>query len=174
VSSAKKRIMKYIESITPSTPIFKVSIPDPIEGYSIRVEKDENFKYKAQMDMSEPLAKLVAECYSETFNMRSKKYDVYPDTITSQVITTVITNMVAFIESNMPCKNPKMTKLYKWVYNVKYNCSDEVLDGMLLIYTYMEPLVDPNSFKILEDKKQHTPNIFALLEAMKEKHEARS
>ncbi len=121
------------------------------------------------LDHNDPVVKRMVANYSETFNMQTKKFEKQSfDTIALRDIYNDIKN--AFLSAS-PLKNPRMSKLYKWMYENIERLEYE--EGMIALYRYVSTSTG-NSFRFKDGPDNpHAKNLVAILEKMREKYERR-
>jgi hypothetical protein len=159
-------LLKYTESFETSLPIFKLRLNS--NGGQIRMSESIS-KYEPTPIEGDILSELVCSCYSESFYARQGEFRLDKGQIASQAMRKIRDQMKQFVEKNLPMRNPKQSKLYRWMYREMPNTT-EVNTGLVLLYKYMRMHADDVGC-IGKDKQEHLDNIIIMLDAMRVKHE---
>ena len=97
------------------------------------------------------------ECYIESHNYSDSQH----------VFNRIEQYLLKFLRNHMKQKNPKVTKLYKWMsyYLQKYNAPNGFLDEQLMLFKYLKANIGNN------DSEVHIKNGIGILNALKTKYE---
>ena len=168
-----ERLKKYTEGFQTSVPRFTLSIRSPDKD-RLSCTQLESCQFNPQPIENDPLSKLVCNSYNESFNLRDGKYYINKEQIVQTAVSKAIETIVAFLERNMPTKNPRQTKLYKFysrtvlrTYDMDIDFRKKIIDDVLMVYKYVAPMLDENNFGKLA---AHAPfnmahNAISLLDA---------
>jgi hypothetical protein len=154
-----KELQEIAKQFEVSKPIFEASL-----GYEgSRVEFTLKKTYRPNLaEFSDPVAKLVARRYQEVFKSNEQRFvhNIQMDCVYGDVIDIII----AFYELNSNLKNPKQSKLYKFLSSTYIKYDHPSAEGFIALYRYIKK---PLFGSLPDDKK----NVLAILEMMREKYE---
>lgn len=161
------KLKEYTKDFTVSRPIFRLHLST--RGGTIEPDiSDSVYKYKPTPTEGDVLSALVCGNYREEFSIREGVFIINVDSIANNAMGEIRSEVVHFIEKNLPLRNPRQSKLYRWAYrNMPSN--DEFNGGLILLYKYINERIIPDSIP-LDHKVQHVKNVLAMLEAMMEKY----
>ena len=143
-----------------SQPVFKVTLST--SGKELIFETKDAYDSGEELT-EDPIAKLLAERYSETLNKRETRFEAYVDV--DSAFYYIVREFIQFTLNHGVHKKPKQNKLYKWLnqFDCKYN--QPLSDGFVTLYRYAV------RNGALNDSNPHTINVLAVLELMREKYE---
>lgn len=121
---------------------------------------------------SDPVRALLAQHWSEVLDRRTLKYT--PTVDVEKAFFELKRVVETFYLQNSPLKNPKQTKLYKWL-----SCNDlhvagykhPTVEGFIALFRYMHSEGLQNARSLSDDAR--VKNIIAILELMREKYEGK-
>jgi len=159
-------LQDIIKQITPPPYGFKVRV----SGNSVYLQKQNEYSVD-HIDKSDPIVKLLIDYAINLQSDPKNKTNIIAPTHNWQhnVRKQISNYLISFLNCYMPQKNPKVTKLYRWM-NIfsrgNFALSDsEFYDTLQHIYKY----ICLNIHK--PDKQVHIKNGIALLEVLKTKYE---
>lgn len=108
------------------------------------------------------LEKLVVSHYRVDFNKSIGRFSLNAEDIAYRVMDEIRGFMRHFIERNLQMRNPRLSKLYRWL--TRYAKNDARLDdAFMMLYKYIL------SFENSPIESKHINNVMAILHAMEEK-----
>jgi len=146
-----------------SEPVFKVSLDS-----SGKLRFEVKNEYKPQ-ESDDPVYTLIASTFSEHLDKHSKRFEARVDI--ERAYANIINHIRQVVVNASPLKNPKQSKLYKWLCErdpVYHNPSSA---GFIALYRYV---VANGIEEIRDDTNPHAKNVIAILELMREKYEDKS
>jgi hypothetical protein len=163
----KNLLEKRTENFRTSKPVFKINISSNED--EIRFELVD--KYRPTPIEGDVLSSLVCFNYEESFNpkLSEESFKFSRNSIVAKSISQIRSELTTLIEKNLPMRNPRQSKLYRWAYRNMPN-NDSINDGLILIYQYIRPFCDSNMRISEVQNKPHLENTIALLDALREKH----
>jgi hypothetical protein len=148
-----------------SKPRFTISV-----GKESLTLEDPINKYTPSTDTPDILQNIVNQSYRETFDFQKRKFTHSPISIAENTYYGINRDMRAFLKSNLECKAPTHTKLYKYVNWIEYNNAQQS-ESLILLWKYIKPFAINDRFNINSAYKIHINNVISILEAMREKYE---
>jgi hypothetical protein len=127
-------------------------------------------KYTPPTDTPDVLQNVVNQSYRESFDFKTEKFTYSAVCIAKNTYYAIIRDMCAFLKSNLECKAPTHTKLYKYVNWIEYSNAQQS-ESLILLWKYIKPFALNDKFHIDSINKVHTNNAISILEAMKDKYE---
>jgi hypothetical protein len=163
------REVKLLEEVAKQ---FGTSEPIFVATFSGGDAEEINFElkneYRPQPGLfQDPIAKLLASKYQERFDQKLKKFVHYFE-FKSIYKTNIVGNIQKFYLEHTDLKNPKQSRLYKWLDTMDNQYNHPASEGFIGLYRY---IVDSGG----ADKcgNASIQNVLAILELMKEKYEIR-
>lgn len=145
----------YVKNLGSSKAIFKITKFE--DGIQIGIN-DPIFAYKPPIIEGDKISELVAANYEESFNSTFNSMVVDKERIKTKCLHKMRAALLNLIVKNAGLKNPRQSKLYRWVdYNSN---SNKFHDGITMLWSYYE-----NN----KDSQKHIDNVMAILNLM-EKH----
>lgn len=150
-------------------------VSDPIFIAELRHTRDQiDFKVKnpyqpSADDYTDHIEHLVVGCYQERFIRQETKF--VNETRCENVYRQIISEIRAVYEKYSGLKNPKQSKLYKWLYTMQDRYNDPLFEGFISLYRYMHKNSDGQGRFNNGPDNPHVKNILTILERMKDKHE---
>ena len=163
----ESRLDKYTADFKNSEPIFVVRLSSQKDAIKLELIN----RYKPTSIKNDVLSEIVCENFQENFYIKNTEIGYTSDktSIVKRAIDSIRKSMIKLIENNLPMRNPRQSKLYRWVYRNMPN-TIMINDGLILIYQYIRPFCD-SDMRITDVKnKPHMDNAIALLGALKEKY----
>lgn len=157
-------LRKYAEHFSKSEPRFALRL-SPSGSTVNAVVAD---KYIPTPVSSEPLAKLVCEKYKESFSMSRHEYDMSIDGIVDDTMREIRRIIISSVKVNLGMKNPRQSKLYRWLVNDMPKNNIEFNSGLILLYNYIKQNCTDN-FKA--NSLDHANNIILIVDSMRIKNE---
>jgi hypothetical protein len=146
-----------IKGLDKSSPVFRIFATEDRKQAKCELVK----KYNPKGTEASPIEKILFENFSEDFDKREMKFKPDTQMIISRARGEVMDAMIRFFEKNCGLKNPKQSKMHKFLTN--YRRLDEgQLEGFLYLYEYLE---------LNADQQQHIDNAMNVMEAMRRKYE---
>ena len=151
---------KIADSFGVSVPVFKITL----DG-SGDLRFDLKNKYQVP-DSEDPVYKLVAETYNESLNKNKRRFERSHDC--ARAFGGMMSTIRQVTINASPLKNPKQTRLYKWLseYNSVYHNPSSV--GFIALYRY---IMNNGIEETRDNTNPHAKNVLAVLELMREKYE---
>lgn len=166
MSSISSIFKPYRDALSVSRPIFKLSLVDG----EIRANLDKSGQYVPPAINDDPIAYLVNNSFEERFDKETKRF-ILSSTDDSRYLSIIREKLIQFILKNAPFKNPRQSKIYRFLKNSYISDFNETQQLFLVhVYKYMYAHVDINSVIILNKTSPHLNNILAILEAFEEKY----
>lgn len=157
-----KDLTTQINELDHSKSIFTVRKAN-FDDSSLLFEKYE--EYKPEILLDDPLTTLINDHYTERWDSENNKFFVDTHNITTDVIISIKELINQFLLRNIPIKNPKLSKLYKFFRYERIDLDEDIYVGL---YRYMRTFVTLDGVSCNE---KHTANLLSLLTAMMEKYE---
>jgi hypothetical protein len=150
---------KIASTFGQSEPVFVITSEDSSHSELRFTVKN---KYEPSLT-DDPLYNLIAGTFSEYLDKGRKRFE--GSVSTDRAYASLIQYIRATILNYSPLKNPKQSKLYKWLgeYNPAYKDSSE---GFIALYRY---IVNSGIGDTRDHTNPHAKNVIAILELMKEK-----
>ncbi len=162
-----RKLHKYTDDFTVSRPIFRMKVSD--DGSRLEVPSTPLYRYRPEPIEGDILSKLVCKNYQEYINADLGHFSINKDEIVKRTMDTIRSNIPSFLEKNLPMRNPRQSKLYRWAYR-NMPRDEGTNDALIMLYKYICQYSD-NNLRIPAAYKEHLDNVIALLDAMREKHE---
>lgn len=147
-----------------SEPVFTISV----HSGSGDLQFDVKNEYRPAESM-DPVYNLMAGTYSERLAKEQRRFEANVDT--NMVYDRIVDTIRRVVVNASPLKNPRQSKLYKWLCerDPMYNNPSTV--GFIALYRYIiaEHLQDA-----VDSENPHAKNVLAVLELMREKYEVKS
>lgn len=159
-------LLEYIKDFKNTEPIFHIKLSSDSEDVSL-VPLSE---YKPTPKQDDQISELVCESFCESFKVNKYKegYVSNIDAIISKSVKQIRGSVHKFLDKNLPMRNPRQSKLYRWAYR---EMPTEANESLLHFYKYIEPHCD-GSFKIKDSAdKGHVSNAIAIIELIRGKYE---
>lgn len=161
-----KTLLEYTENFETSMPVFTLSLSSG--GERIQMSAPIN-RFLPQPIEGDHISELVCAQYSESFAVRDGEFKISKSGIASQAMQSIRKSMLLFLERNLQMRNPRQSKLYRWMYR-DMPTTTEINTGLILLYKYVRQYADED-LKISSSNKDHLDNVVILLDAMRAKHE---
>lgn len=146
-----------IKGLGNSEPVFEIYVSEN----GREVKSDLISRYNPVGTEKNPIEKVLFATFCEDFDKNTMKYRPEASMMISRARSEVMSAIIGFFEKNCGLKNPKQSKMYKFLTN--YRKLDEgQQEGFLYLYEYLE---------LHGDQQQHIDNAMAILEAMRGKYE---
>jgi hypothetical protein len=155
-------IATIADSLGSSKPIFKI----------IHKDGDLRFNLKDRYsppDSTDPVHQLVVSQYSESLDKVGKRY--IPNVDTSYVYSIMKEKIQNVVKNCIPLKNPKQSKLYRWLYSGFPGYHEDASAIVISLYRY---IVNNNLVGSTDAANPHAKNVIGILELMREKYEDNS
>jgi hypothetical protein len=149
-----------------SEPIFRVNVDD--HGDAVRFTP--KTKYTPSSDgVTDPVEIHMIRAYQESFDRDARRFE--KDDIRPRVWSEMADFITLFYLNNSPLKNPKQSKLYKFlkILEGRYN-HESYADGVVSLYRYIKQNANTVSRRYNPDNV-HAKNVLLILEKMKEAYE---
>jgi hypothetical protein len=150
-----------------SEPVFRGELSRDDTEISFNVLKD---YAPSKEGVTDPVELLMIDGYGERFDARDGVFK--KDDRCISVYRGLFGTLIKIYENNSPLKNPKQSKLSKWLYSAcdKYNA--EYAEGIISLYRYAHPFTNgTRNYRFENQYKQHADNVIAILEKMRDKYE---
>jgi hypothetical protein len=144
-------------------------VSEPVFTVEIR-NRDLHFNCKKQytpyINSNDPINVLVANYYYEHLNAHKGCYEA---TVSIERVYIDIVTMVRRVAINTShLKNPKQSKLHKWLCTQYTGYHNEQSAGFIALYRY---LMNNNLADCRDKNNPHAKNVIGILEMMREKYE---
>ncbi len=147
-----------------SQPVFKITTAD--SGQALIFNTKDPYDCRSELT-DDPIEELLANRYAENLNMREAKFEPYVDV--QGAYRCIIQAFINFSIHSCKQKNPKQSKLYKWLNNIDpYRDNSQLSDGFVTLYRYA---ARNNQLGTIDGNDPHAINVLAILELMREKYE---
>jgi hypothetical protein len=146
-----------------SEPIFKAELM--YNGDQVEFSLKNPYRPNVQ-ELLDPVAKILAHEYRESLDRRNKcfKHEISFESAYGRISNKMIEFYVEF----SPLKNPKQSKLYKWLCTVNGRYNHPSNEGFIALFRY----IHGHKLSMIGNKDNgHVKNVLAILEMMKEKYE---
>ncbi len=141
-------------------PVFKVTVSSNRKEVHFEV-KD---AYKPQAN-SDPAWNLLVAYHHQQLDVRDKS--IKPNIDIRGAHREILSTIREFTVCSSSLKNPKQSRIYKWLANGNLYNSPSI-DGLITLYRYIKN----NNIEYCRDTSNpHVKNVHAILELMREKHE---
>lgn len=158
-----KELLELAKNLDVSRPVFRLTI-DSSGAIDANISNPV-YRYRPS-DSEDVLAQLITDNYQESFSLERGTFSVDRDQIARRSMEDIRTSIAQFVESNLEMRNPRQSKLYKWLYRNMPNNS-EFNDTLVLLYKYLRTFTGD---KMRATSDTHMNNALALLTAMEEKY----
>lgn len=144
----------------------KFGVSKPIYCGNISRDGDEvSFRLKKEYVPTnpcptDPIGDLVAKSYTE--NLHHDRAKFIQTTHLPSVYKDIMTCFLEFFEDRAPLKNPRQSKVYKWLKTMQNGYNHPSGEGFIALYRYLNK---PNPVDA------DLQNVLAILELMREKYE---
>ena len=143
-----------------SEPVFKIKVDSRGD-----LEFDVKSEYRPA-PQTDPVAVLVAMQYSEHLNKEKRCFE---KTVNIEGAYNRMINSIRQVTMNtLPLKNPKQSKLYKWLCECDPKYHNPTSVGFIALYRY---IVSNSILETRDNTNPYAKNVIAVLELMREKHE---
>ena len=113
----------------------------------------------------DPLERLVASVYRERYDNVSMKFEHAFSG--DDAYYTIISDMIKTYKEISPLKNPKQSKLFRWLHSVpKSITNNPSAQGFIGLYRYIR-----TNRTHMRRGSEHASNVLAILEMMRHKYE---
>lgn len=159
--------MKLLKEVTKQFGVSKAVFIATVDENDSHISFDLKETYKPQPGhFDDPIAKLLASKYQETFDKTLKKFvhsfnyeHIYKD---------IMKDITLFYVEHTDLKNPKQSRLYKWLALAYTNeMKHPASEGFIALYRYIHGQGG------IGDNDMTVENVLAILELMKEKYEVK-
>jgi hypothetical protein len=144
-----------------SKPVFVAEMHD--EGEAVYFVVNSIPAYDAD-SFEDPVTKMIARRFSQSFNANERRF--VRTTHTGGVYYDIVDSISSFYEEHSQLKNPKQSRLYKWLRSVNYDHT--AAEGFIALYRYIAK--HDTGIRCSPDV---IANTLAILEMMREKYETK-
>ena len=163
---SSKILQAIHESFGESEPIFKVDASNNRQCIRLDVL---NPYTPTLINNKDPVENLMIEYYSERVSAACNKFEKV------NTCDRVYFSMIGCIRSTFtrysPLKNPRQSKMFKWLYKIENQYNTPYSDGLVMLYRYIKNNQNSGGRFDGDNNNPHVKNILAILERMKEKYE---
>jgi hypothetical protein len=142
-----------------SDPVFTVTVDRDSLGFDVLN------KYTPPKT-GEPVHDLLVDKWREGLDKRKRRYEAYTDIEGAYRTMVSIVHKVALNSS--PLKNPKQSRLFKWLDDHQTRYNDSLSVGYIALYRY---IIDKGIKENRDNTNPHAKNVIAILELIREKYE---
>lgn len=151
---------KIASSFGVSDPVFKIKL-----GSHGDLEFEVKNEYSPPIVTNDPVYAIVRKQWNESLDKGRKCFTKYVDTKTAY--RAILDTVKEVYNAKSPLKNPSQSVMYQWLCKQEYN--GPTMPGFIGLYRY----IINNQIGDIRDKNDpRVKNVLAVLELMKEKHEA--
>lgn len=154
------RLAEIADRFGVSEPVFKITL-DATGDIQYTVKN----RYKPH-ESDDPVERLVAETYTENLDKRAGKFIAHVDL--NRAYATITNTVLEIVVDASTLKNPKQSKLYKWLCEREPLYHNPAAEGYIALYRY---IVANDIVGTRDNTNPHARNVIAILELMKEKYE---
>lgn len=160
---------KIAETFGQNRPIFEGRIAGSDIVFTVKPE----YAYDpAAQDYNDPIAAVMAAHYNQYLSVGEKRYHkhISLDSVYGQILGYFL----KYVENSSELKNPRQTKLYKWLVKLEANQHSPVMPGFIALFRYsrsVHTFSDVESKGILRSDDPHVKNVIGILELMRAKYE---
>lgn len=160
------KINEVIDQIQPSRPIFKLQ--NFLRDSHSQLSSYTATGYSYVLPTEGRIAKLLAHSYYERFDATTLKVTFNRQDLYNNILNKIKIFVCSFVEKSLQLKNPRQSKLYKWLYYMNSTNMPAPLHApMIALYEYIADL-GQGGFIVPDKDKRET--LIALLQAMQEKY----
>lgn len=161
-----KSLYKYTESFQPSRPLFELEV----DSRNINANKYKPLvTFPVTPLQDDYLSQVVCTKFIEEWDNKTFTFKINRDNIVQSAMIEIRSKLALFVEANLDMRNPKQSKLYKWV---RYSMPDAEWfnEIVLMLFKYLRSFCAYSSMKSY-NAPAHTQNGLLILQATMEKYE---
>ena len=165
-----KLLQTYIDELRPSRAVFKLEINHYGDTIVAKPVKDTEI-VEQKLSEKNVLRDLVYANRKETLILSDRFYRIDTISVEKGCVDDVKEALKGFLEYSGKFRNPRQSKLWKFIYRTNSMSNVDKIEGFLLLYRYLRENGMSDDGRTNYTDSKHVKNALVILEAMREKYE---